>query len=400
MINESNAIVMAKSHRPSRINILIAIDHISNNSQINGPGRVFFNLTTKLDKKYFNVIPCILRKEDSLKSSFEDHGIHIQYLGRGKYDPLVLLDLLKLIIHENIHVVHLHLYASSIFGRLVRIITRVPTILHAHGPTDYYGWKKRPYYSWYQQIADLFLAKFTDLVIAVSTEVRDVYVTQRRIDSKKVIVLPNAISLEEFTPSPLEHCEEIKRQFGIKPNHWVVGTVTRFIEVKGNRYLLEAAHKVLQTFPHTYFLIVGHGPLYKELKALSQRLQLEKNVIFTGFHKDVAHLLSTFDLKVVTSLSEGCPNALLEAMAMGRPIVAANVDGIKEILTDGETGLLVPPRDPQALAEKIIYLLQHDQFRKQLGSNAYRESRKYGIDTYIRDLGNIYKDMRRKGASQ
>ncbi len=386
---------MSENHIDSKLNVLITTDKVGYEGKIHGPGRSFLNIVSSIDRERSRVVPCILRKEDSLKPIFERRGIKINYLGRGEFDPFVFFYLIKLIKNERIHVVHLNGYRSSIFGRLARIVTGVPTIMHARGASDFYGWKKNNRYSWYQKVIDRFLARFTDLVIAVSDEVKEIYVQQRKIDPKKVIVMPNAIALERFKPLPVEKGKELRKQLGLKPDHLIVGTVTRFIEIKGNKYFLEAAKRVLHVFPNAYFLVVGEGPLFSELKQLCQRLGIDKSVIFTGFRNDIPQLLSIFDVKVIPSLSEGSPNVLLEALAAGKPIVATDVGGISDILRDGETGLLVPPQDPHAMSERIIYLLQCKEVRERLAMKARKESRKYSLDTYVKNLENVYVDVAR-----
>ncbi|MFX0208429.1 MAG: glycosyltransferase family 4 protein [Candidatus Hodarchaeota archaeon] len=384
---------MVKNQTFSKINVLITTDKVGYEGNIHGPGRSFFNIVSGINQERFNVIPCILRRRDSLKWMFERKGIRVQYIERGELNPLAFFDLLRLIRDEKIHILHLNGYRSSILGRLAKTITGVLTIMHARGASDFYGWKKIKRYSWYQKVVDLFLAKFTDRVIAVSNEVKEVYVAQRKIDRRRVIVMPNAVSLEEFKPIGQQQYKRVKRCLGLDPDHWIVGTVTRFIEIKGTRYFLEAAAKVSRILPKTYFLIVGDGPLFQELKELSRRLRVDNSVIFTGFRKDIPQILSIFDVKVVSSLSEGSPNVLLEAMAIGKPIVATDVPGINEILKDGETGLLVPSRDPQAMAEKIIYLLRHEKERDRLGNRAHQESKKYALENYINHLESVYEQV-------
>jgi glycosyltransferase involved in cell wall biosynthesis len=372
----------------SRIEILVVIDHMSYNGSMHGGGRFFLNTVSGIDRNRFNIIPCILRDEDPLKQVFENQSIRIRYLRRKKLDPFVLFDFIKIIRDEKIQLIHLHGYGSQIFGRLAGIITGVPTIIHGHG-IDYFP-------SWYQGMLDRFLAKFTAQAIAVSESVKEDYVRRRKIHAGKVIVMPNGIPLEEFKPLPRTKYREIKNRFGLEPDHSVVGTVTRLREEKGNRYLLEAAVEVLKVLPKTYFLLVGGGPLLAELKCLASQLRVEQKVIFAGFCQNIPAVLSIFDVKVMASLNEGLPLALLEAMAVGKPIVATNIGGIREILRDGETGLLVPPRNPQAMADKIIYLLQHEEERARLGSAAYQESRKYGLDTYLKDLERVYEEASAK----
>jgi glycosyltransferase involved in cell wall biosynthesis len=298
---------------------------------------------------------------------------------------LVLFDLLRLIRQERIHLLHVHQYGSSIVGRLAGIISGIPVIMHGHG-VDYR-------YAWYQQVPDWFLAKFTDLTIAVSQEVKELYVNRRKIDERRVVVMPNGISVEDYRPLSEDQRRKLKEKYGLQRDHVVVGTVTRLRREKGNRYFLEAAREVRKRHPQVSFFIAGDGPLLEDLKKLTHRWGLDSAVIFAGYCEDVSQVISIFDIEVIASLTEGSPGALFEAMALGKPIVATNVGGIREVLTDGQNGLLVPPRDAHSLSEKIVYLLRNEPDRRRLGQAARKASQAYSLNAYIRDLERIYEQV-------
>lgn len=366
-------------------NVLIAIDHVTYDGNMHGGGRFFFDVVSRINPDKFHVVACVLRKEDSMRSVFERQGIQIRYLGRGRLDPFVLFDLVRIIRSERIHVLHLHGYGSQIFGRVAGVLTGASTIIHGHG-IDFYP-------SSLQEFTDRCLSRFTARAIAVSAWVKEDYVQRRKMDPSKVLVMRNGIPIENFVPIAEQERREIKQGLGIQCGYCVVGTVTRLREEKGNRYFLEAAAEVLKVCPKTYFLLVGDGPLLNELRELAERLGIGQKVIFAGFQQDVARMLSIFDVKVIASLTEGLSLAVLEAMAMGKAVVATAVGGNGELLRDGETGLLVPPRDPEALAEKIICLLRNEQERARLGRRAHEESRRYGLDGYVRDLEIVYEEV-------
>jgi len=326
-----------------------------------------------------------LRKKDALNDLFISQGIKIRYLGKTKFSPSTFMTLRKIIKEEKIDILHLHQYGSSNFGRLVGFIAGIPVIIHSHD-TD-------PNYPLYQRIADLILARFTDRVIAVSESAKESTIKKRSIREDKVIVMHNAIPLEEFQELTPEQKKEERRRLGINQDYKIVGTVTRLREEKGNKYFLYAAAEVLKVFPKTVFLIVGDGPLREELQNLSKKLNIAENVIFYGFSRNIQRFHSIFDIKVIASVNEGFPLALLEAMAMGKAIVATDVGGPKEILKDGETGLLVPAKDSGALAQKIIYLLGNNQELERLARNAKKESEKYDIDLYVRKLEREYEGL-------
>ena len=369
----------------SRINVLFVADHLSYEGKMHGGGRFFWNVLPRFNKNKYNVILCVLRKKNALNDLFMSQGINIRYLGKAKFDPSTFITLRKIIKEEKIDILHLHQYGASNFGRLAGLIAGVPVIIHSHD-TD-------PNYPLYQRIADLILAHFTDRVIAVSESAKESTIKKRSIQEGKVIVLYNAIPLEEFHELTPEQKEEERRRLGINPDYKIVGTVTRLREEKGNKYLLEAAVEVLKVFPKTVFLIIGDGPLREELQNLCKQLNIDENVILYGFSGDIQKFYSIFDIKVITSVNEGFSFALIEAMAMGRAIVATDVGGPKEILKDGETGLLVPMKDSGMLARKIISLLENGQELERLARNAKKESKNYDINLYVRELERQYEDL-------
>lgn len=365
-----------------KINVLWLVDHLGYDGAMHGAGKYYLNTIPVFDKGKFNITLCILRGKDNLTKYFEDQGIKIYHLERGKFDPMTLFDLIQLVKKEGINLIHAHGYGSANFGRLAGILQKIPTIIHAHDEDSYYPW--------YQGLIDFFFSSFTDRAIAVSESVRKSCIEKRKIPGDHVFTLYNAIPLKGFKIPTLEEIQKEKRRLGIDLNFQVVGTIAKLREEKGIKYLLESVPKVLSELPDTIFVIVGEGPLRRELETSSRQLKIDQNVIFTGFHDDIPKILSIFDIKVLPSVTEGFGLVLVEAMAMGKPIVATNVGGIKEILKDGETGLLVPAKDPEALAEKILYLLKNKNEAIKLGVRAKEESEKYDIHFHTRKLEEHY----------
>ena len=373
----------------SRINVLLANDHLGFGNTLHGVGRLFSLWVPRFNRDRVNVVVCILRREDEIgrkfKKEFEKLGVKIRFLERGKFNPFTLLDLVNIVREERIDVMHLQAYGASTFGRIAGLLTGVPVIVHAHDNDTNYPW--------YQNIADMVLGRFTDRAIAVSESVRASCIKKRRIPKDRVIVMHNGISFEQFRMPSNREIEEEKKRLGIEPEFKVVGTLSKLRKEKGVEYLIKSIPAVLEAFPRVVFLIVGDGPLRGELEALTRALGVEKNVIFAGYREDVPRVLSVFDIKVLPSVTEGFGIAILEAMAMGKPVIATGVGGVKEILKDGETGFLVPPQDPEALSERIIYLLRNEDEARQLGIRAREESKKYDIDLCVRRLEELYFEL-------
>jgi glycosyltransferase involved in cell wall biosynthesis len=277
---------------------------------------------------------------------------------------------------------HAHGYGAANFGRLARMIRKVPIIVHAHDDD-----RKYPLH---QKIADRLLAKFTDKGIAVSESVKDSSVKKRRIREDKIDVIHNGIPLKEFCIPEKVRVQIERERLGVRPDFKVIGTVAKLREEKGVEYIIRAVVKIFDLIPKTVLLIAGDGHLRGELENLTRQLGIEDRVIFAGFCQDIPAILSIVDIVAVPSLTEGSPLALMEAMAMEKPIVATNVGGIREIMRNGETGLLVPSKDPEALAEKIILLLNDENKARHIGLNAKDESNKYDIDNHVKKLEDIY----------
>ena len=368
-----------------RMNILWLVDHLGYNNAMHGAGMYYLNTIPVFDKRKFNIILCVLREEDYLIKFFKDKGVNICILGRGKFSPMTLFDILSITKKEHIDIIHAHGYGAANFGRLAGMIHGIPAIVHAHDDDRYYPL--------YQKLADRLLRNYTDKAIAVSESVKESCINKRNISKDKTFVIHNGIPLQNFITPEEKHVQEERKRLGIESDFKVIGTVAKLREEKGTRYLIESAARVLKIFPKTNLLIAGDGPLMEELKHLSEKLGIGNRVLFGGFLDDIPMVLSIIDIFIIPSITEGSPLALLEAMAMGKPIVATNVGGIVEILRDGDTGFLVPSRDPEAIAERIIYLFGNETESRKLGLRAKEEVGKYDICSNVRKLAEHYDEL-------
>lgn len=368
-----------------KLNVLWLVDHLGLKGSMHGASMYYLNTIPVFDKNKINVTLCVLRKEDNLTEYFREKGIKILNFGRGKFDPMTLVDILNITRKERIDLLHAHGYGAANFGRLAGMIRGIPVIMHAHDDDRNYPL--------HQKLADQLLSRFTDRAIAVSGSVKESCVKKRNMSESKTFVMHNGISLGNFNTPEAARIQAERNRLGVGLGVKVVGTVGKLREEKGTKYFIESAGKVLELFPETLFVIAGDGPLMEELKYLSRKLEIANKVVFAGFCQDIPAILSIMDVVVIPSLTEGSPLALLEAMAMGKPIIATSVGGITEILRDGETGLLVPSKDPVALAEKIKYFFGNMNEAMNLGRRAKEESKKYDINAHVKTLENHYRDI-------
>ncbi len=367
-----------------KLNIVHICDHLGwAGSRMHGVKRLFAWMIPRFDNERFNVSLISLRKRDLSDDTLEGLGIDVSYLHKGKFDPATLPALLKELDRRQADLIHLHGYGATTFGRLAAAIRGIPVVLHEHANlTDT---------PWFQKLADKLLAPYTDIAIAVSKSTSDFVVNARLVPAERTKVVYLGVPLEEFSrPRTQSEVADARRALGVPADEFAIGTVTRLMPSKGNQYLVEAARAVVDALPSARVYIVGEGELQPELEAQATSLDLGDRLVFCGFRRDVAEALSAFDMLVFPSLWEGTPLTVLETLAMGKPIVSTDADGLQDVLTPGTDAIMVRRRDAQALARAIIDLAKNPSERERLAVNARRTGAAYDIDLFVRKMQELY----------
>jgi glycosyltransferase involved in cell wall biosynthesis len=367
---------------------------------MHGVKRLFGWMIPRFDPARFNVSLVSLRRKDLSEETLDALGIDITYLHRSKFDPATLFDLLKVIDRKQIDVLHLHGYGATTFGRLAGGIRRLPTIVHEHANlTDT---------PWFQKVADVLLEPLTDIAIAVSNSTAEFVIDARKIPRDKVKVVYLGVPLDEFSRArSAAEIHSARAALGLAPGDFAIGTVTRLHESKGNSYLVDAARLVLTERPRAKFVLVGEGPLRESLEQQARAHGLGDRFVFAGFARDVAAVVSAFDVSVFPSLWEGTPLTVFEALAMGKPIVATDADGLVDVLSHDRDALIVPRRDAAALATALVRMMDDEALRERLGSAARESGRAYDIAAFVGKMERLYELLvqvsratRRKGLAQ
>jgi glycosyltransferase involved in cell wall biosynthesis len=372
-----------------KLNVLQVCDHLGwEGSRMHGVKRLFAWMIPRFDRDRFNVSLVSLRKKDLSEETLESLGIDITYLHKSKFDPATLPALLKLIDRKQVDILHLHGYGATTFGRLAGAMRRLPTILHEHANLT-----TTP---WFQKVADLLLEPFTDIAIAVSQSTADFVVNARLVPASKVKVVYLGVPLDEFSrPRSAEETSAARAELGLGPEDFAVGAVTRLHESKGNSYLVDAARLVLNERPRAKFYMVGEGPLLGDLQEQARALGLGDRFVFAGFARDVARVLSGFDISVFPSLWEGTPLTVFEALAMGKPIVATDADGLVDVLSADRDAIVVPKRSARALADGILRLANEPDTRERLAAAAREAGTRYDIGAFVRKMEALYELLHR-----
>jgi glycosyltransferase involved in cell wall biosynthesis len=355
---------------------------------MHGVKRLFAWTLPRFDASRFDVSLVSLRKKDTSEDTLEQFGIDVTYLHKGKFDPATLTALLKVMDRKGTQVLHLHGYGATTFGRIAAAMRGTAVLLHEHA--------NHTTTPWFQQIADAMLAPYTDLAIAVSKSTAEFTVTARKIPAEKTKVVYLGAPLDEFgrIRSPQE-IAAARASLGIAPGTFAVGTVTRLMPAKGNRYLVAAVRSIVDRVADAHVYIAGEGELQSELEAQARTLGVADRVHFLGFQRDVASVLSAYDVVVFPSLWEGTPLTSFEALAMGKPIVSTDADGLCEILRDGVDAVVVSKEHPQEIADAVVALERDPARRAALGAEAQRTSRRYDIAAYVRKMERLYELMAR-----
>ena len=344
-----------------KINIL----HIYQNSKIGGVQQQLLSLLKAYNREWFHPIFCCLGPKEEMGKEIERTGIEFIPLNKLRYNrfsPGIVLELYRLMKKKQIHVVRTHRYRSNLYGRLAAFLAGVPVIIAS--VHDNYRTDKRLK----RIIMNRILSKITDKIVAVSEDVKKDILRYDSIDPSKIEVIPNGIDVERFNPE--RNTTDIRKEFSLEEDDIVIGFIGRIVPAKGLEYLLNALPYLKEEFKNIKLLIVGEGSLVEELKERAKKNNIFDNILFTGRRRDIPEILASINIFVMPSIAEGLPNALLEAMAMGKPIVTTEVGGIPEIVKNGFNGLLVPPRDTVSLSKAIKELISNDQLATKMGQAA------------------------------
>jgi glycosyltransferase involved in cell wall biosynthesis len=302
---------------------------------------------------------------------------------RGEIDPAAGFRIRKLINKFSCNIVHSHTshahslaFLASIGTGVTRLVTRrVDFSIFRHSFLKLSGIK-------YRYMADYY--------IAISNKIKEVLVNDGLPD-ERIFVVHSGIDPQRFMQATGDH---LLSEFDIKENQKVVINVAHLAGHKGQKYLVRAIPYVLAKLPDTRFFIIGEGILMDTLKKTASELGLKKELIFTGFRNDVAAFYKLADLYVMSSVQEGLGTAVLDALAMAKPVVATNTGGLPEIIQDGKTGRLVLPADPEALADGIVDMLTGVEAAKAMANEGRTMVQNYfSIDAMVDNNIEVYKKV-------
>ncbi|MGA7672976.1 MAG: glycosyltransferase family 4 protein [Nitrolancea sp.] len=311
---------------------------------------------------------------------------------RWRFDLLIAQRVAERVRRQRISLIHTHTVRANLIGRIAGLMAGVPVVTHVHSPTLRETDSRLKNMT--NALVDRVTSRKSDVFVAVSQSLGDELI-RSGVSTRRVSVIPNGIDIPSFCPGAAR--AEARALFG-EPfsSGLLVAMIGLFRPRKGAEVLIDAFEHVSRAVPNACLVMVGSASedaYFEQLQERCRQRELRDRVLFTGFRGDVAHLMSAFDVVAMPSLyGEGTPMALLESMAMELPVVASPVEGISEVIVDGESGVLSSAGDVNAWANNLIGLLRDSERRREIGQAArVRVETYYSADRMAREVETIYQ---------
>jgi glycosyltransferase involved in cell wall biosynthesis len=303
-------------------------------------------------------------------------------------DLAAFFSLLGIIRREKPHIVHTHTSKAGILGRWAAYFCRVPIIVHTPHGHVFWGY----FNSWQTRLFILlerWTARITNAIVTLTSQEKEDHLRFHIAPEDKFTVIHSGVDLGTFRAS-LSQPAETRAVFGIPLEMIVVGMVGRLTAVKCQEVLIRAASELIRQGENIFLLLLGDGELRRDLEELTIRLDIAGHVRFLGWRPDVPRIMAVCDIFCLSSRNEGMGKVLVEAMAMGKPIIASDIGGIRDIVRSGENGLLVPVGDVAAWAEAIARLCRDQERRRRMGDAGRQMASRYSSEEMIKMIDELY----------
>ena len=291
-------------------------------------------------------------------------------------------------------VVHTHSAKAGILGRSVAWKLKIPCVVHTvHGAPfhPYQAWPVRKFY----QICERWAARRCHRLISVADAMTDLLVEAKIAERSKFVTIYSGMDIEPFLNADQNRLQ-LRKDLGIQPEDIVVGKIARLFHLKGHQYLLACAQRVVQADPRIRFLLVGDGILRESLEKEIASMGLQNHFIFTGLvpPHEIPDLIGAMDMLMHVSLREGLARALPQAMLAGKPVISYDIDGAKEVVIEGQTGILLPPKSIQPLGDAILKLANDADLRTRLGlQGRLLCQERFGHQSMTKQIRRLYEQI-------
>lgn len=369
---------------------------------IGGPAINATILSADLDKKRFEtkvIYGSLAEGEAGLENMMMSSNVDmvlIPELGR-KISPIddikAFWKIVGIMRREKPDIVHTHTAKAGTLGRIAALFAGVKVRVHT-----FHGHVFRHYFSRLKTRLFIFIERalgiITTRVIAISDRQKEDLVSNFKVvPDRKCVVVPLGLDLDRLVDKRSSD-QSLKSELGIKDGELCVGMIGRLVPIKNHEMFLKAAAGISRRRPdlNVRYLIVGDGELRPVLEKMAASLNINDKVIFMGWREDLSGIYSLLDIVALTSRNEGTPLALIEAMAMAKPVLATDVGGVPDIVEDGVSGMLVKDNDEEKFILSAIRLLEDEGLRTRLGRAGFSKSRKFSKSNLVESMTKVYDD--------
>jgi glycosyltransferase involved in cell wall biosynthesis len=366
--------------KAARIRVLYLIESLDYDP--GGAERLVLALATHLPRDRFDVTVCTTRAvEGPLLGQLRAQGVrHLPLARKSRLDLLAWRRLSHFVRHERVDVLHAHMWGSNFWGCVVGKLSGVPAIV-AHEHT--WAYRGKPY----RRLLDgYFIGRIADVFLTVSN--KDLMVEWEHVPAHKVELMPNP-----YVPRPAHGNGNLRSELGLGTEVPLVGTAARMRPQKALHVLVDAFARVARANPAAQLVLAGDGPCRPDLERQAAERGLEDRVHFLGMREDVGAVLDALDVAAMSSDFEGSPLFAFECMAHEVPLVATAVGGLRESFEDGQTALLVPAGDSDALAGAISTMLDDPARRRKIAAAAHAQLERYSIESIVRRYVELYERL-------
>ncbi|HLC41478.1 MAG TPA: glycosyltransferase family 4 protein [Methylomirabilota bacterium] len=287
-------------------------------------------------------------------------------------DLRALWAMIGLIRRERATIVHTHTSKAGLLGRIAAWLCRAPIVIHTPHGHIFYGYYGRLATAIFTML-ERWMARVTDRIVTLTPRGIPEHLERGIGTATQYVAIPSGVNLDAVVRAALP-LDEARKALEAPPHLKLLASVGRLVPIKGYSVLLAGLPKILVAVPEAHLMIAGDGELRETLDREADTLGVRHALTLLGARSDVPIVLSAADLVVLPSLNEGMGRVLVEAMALGKAVVATSVGGVPHVVVDGETGLLVPPSDPDALAKAIIALLTNPERCRAMGEAGRRRA--------------------------
>ncbi len=348
-----------------------------------GAQTTLWRLLAHLNRERFKpIVVCLYNGDGAPAQQIRDLGIQVFDLGMtAKWRLDACWRLYRLLRREHPVILHTWLFHANILGRILGRLAGVPIIISSERTMGMESqWRYR---------LNEWTAPLVDRISCVSQNVATFARESIRLPQKKLVVIPNGVVVDDFLSA---RDSGLRARLGFPDETVIIGSVARLHPVKGSRYLVEAFAQLALSDPALHLLLIGDGPERAGLETWVAERDLEQRITFLGERTDISALLSVIDVFVLSSLWEGMPNAVLEAMAAGLPVIATAVGGTPEVVLPGVTGLLGRPGDVPALTQALAQILQDPTLQRTMGqAGLSRVQEHFSITSVVRETTDLYE---------